>query len=146
MTVAVVNADGARRSGRPDLAAPFGTPQTTVIPEDLAFRGVLHGALNKGGQIIGPDDRARDFRGVVTTAPRSLGASKVREFAPVRVLRGLITLTADLIAPHPRDHRGDHQNDHQPDADRDSRGTHTAKATPVCHRRICMCLCDREDY
>jgi hypothetical protein len=120
-----------------------------VIPEDLAFRGVLHGALNKGGEISGPDDRAWGFRGVAMAALRSLAAPKVRELAPVSVLRALITLTADPItltadpiAPHPRDHRGDQQNDHQRDADHDSRGTHTAKATPVCRHRICLCLRD----
>ena len=158
MTVAVVDARGARRSGRPDLAAPFGTPQTTVIPDELAFRGVVHGALNKGGEIIGPNDRAWGVRGVATATQRSLAPSKVRGLAPVTVLRGLVTLTANPTAPHlvtltaepialhPHDHRGDHQNDHQPVTDRDSRGAHAAKATPVCPRRICQCLCDRVHY
>ena len=40
------------RSRRPDRAAPFGTPLTTVIPEEFAFWGVLHGALNQGGEFI----------------------------------------------------------------------------------------------
>ena len=36
----------------------FGPAADHVIAVGLAFRGVLYGALNQGGEIIGPDDRA----------------------------------------------------------------------------------------
>jgi hypothetical protein len=122
---AVVSAHSSRRSGRPDLPAAFGAPQTTVIPDEFAFRGVLNGAPNEGGKIIGPEERAWGLRGVATAAERGLvSGSKVRDLSPVLFLRGLITLTKDPFAPHPRDHRGDHQNDHQRDAHYDKRGTH----------------------
>jgi hypothetical protein len=55
MPEAVVSAHSSRR---PHLAATFGTPQTTVIPEGFACRGLLNGVLDEGGEIIGPEDRA----------------------------------------------------------------------------------------
>ena len=44
-----------------DLASTLWHPHIVGVHDR-----VLHGALNKGGEIIGPDDRAWGFRGVAT--------------------------------------------------------------------------------
>lgn len=115
-----------------DRGANFGCPPASVSPAVWAVgtagtMGTNYGVGHiggGGGEIIGPDDRAWGFRGVAITAHRSLASGrKVRDPAPGSILRGLITVTADPVAPHPRDHRCDHQNDDKRNADHAKRGS-----------------------
>ena len=61
-------------------------PLQTVIPEELAFRGVLHGTL----------DRAWGFRGVAAAGSLLFGASLNRA-NPARMFGALFTYLCGIV-------------------------------------------------